>query len=145
MKYLSFLIPVYNVGKWLDACLESIRVQKGDWECILVDDGSTDGSEEKCDRIAAEDTRFRVIHQKNSGVSAARNRGLEAARGEWIWFIDADDVIHPEALVYLEQKLKQTAADFVYFDYLHGENISFLDEVLPENSVIEKKMIISRK
>ena len=99
---ISILVPVYNVGSWLTYCLESILVQTWEnWETILVDDGSTDGSGDVCDSFAAEDSRFRVIHQKNSGVSVSRNAALAAARGKYIYFADADDCMHPRALEYL--------------------------------------------
>lgn len=133
----SIIIPVYNVGSYFDACLESIQKQAGEWECILIDDGSSDGSEKKCDRIAGEDSRFKVFHQKNSGVSSARNRGLEAASGEWIWFVDADDVIHPDALVCLNAQTAESSADFIYFDFVHDTKISFEQEKLPCGPVIK--------
>ena len=119
--------------------MESIRKQDGSWECILIDDGSSDGSEAECDKIAAEDPRFRVIHQKNSGVSAARNKGLEDAVGDWIWFVDADDVIHPDAVKCLTHVTSESVADVIYFDYLHGEEISFSEVAIPENLKIEEK------
>ena len=123
----TIIIPVYNVGEYLKPCLESIRCQAGNWECLLIDDGSTDGSGELCDLIAQEDSRFRVWHQENAGVSSARNRGLDMACGEWVWFVDADDVIHPDALRCLSDITNGTTADFIYFDYLCGESITFAE------------------
>lgn len=94
---VSIIVPVYNGEKYLRRCLDSILFQTlENWECILVDDGSSDKSGEICDEYSAKDTRFRVIHKKNSGVSSARNAGLEAAQGEWIGFIDADDWIEKQ-------------------------------------------------
>ena len=91
--FFSIIIPVYNVAPYLRECLDSVLAQTfDDWEAICVDDGSTDGSGALLDEYAAKDKRFRVIHQKNAGVSVARNRGLEVANGEWIGFLDADDV-----------------------------------------------------
>ena len=91
---ISIIIPVYNVAPYLDQCLESVINQTyTDWECILVNDGSTDNSGDICDSWAQKDNRIHVIHQNNSGVSVARNKGLDIARGEFITFIDSDDWI----------------------------------------------------
>lgn len=77
---ISIIVPVYNTEKYLRRCLDSIVVQTHrDWECIIVDDGSTDGSASICDRYASKDNRFKVIHKKNEGVSTARNVGIEHA------------------------------------------------------------------
>lgn len=89
---ISIVIPVYNVKEYLNVCVSSIVDQPySDWECILVDDGSSDGSGELCDQWDRKDIRIRVIHQPNRGVSFARNRGIKEAKGEYIYFIDADD------------------------------------------------------
>jgi len=99
---ISVIIPVYNVEEYLPACLDSVRGQTyTDWETILVDDGSTDSSAAICDDAAAGDPRFKVIRQKNSGQSAARNAGVAAAGGEYITFIDSDDVVDDRYLEYL--------------------------------------------
>ena len=91
---ISVIIPVYNAVKYIQKCVESIQKQTfQDWELILVDDGSKDGSASLCDKLAGMDHRIRVIHQKNQGVSGARNTGIEAAIGEYIMFVDADDWI----------------------------------------------------
>lgn len=96
---ISIIIPVYNTEKYLDECIQSVISQScSDFECILVDDGSTDGSLAICRQYEAADPRVRVLTQPNSGVSAARNAGLDAAQGEYIAFIDSDDVIHPQYL-----------------------------------------------
>lgn len=89
---ISIIIPVYNVKLYLDKCLQSVANQYfRDWECILVDDGSTDGSSLICDKWENSDSRFVTVHQANAGVSNARNVGIEIARGEFITFIDSDD------------------------------------------------------
>lgn len=96
---ISIIIPVYNVDAYLSECLNSILLQTvPDYEVILIDDGSQDKSGVICDTYAQKDTRIRVIHQKNSGVSTARNNGIEQSRGEWITFIDSDDWIKPNYL-----------------------------------------------
>jgi glycosyltransferase involved in cell wall biosynthesis len=94
---VSIIVPVYNGREYLDRCVSSVVAQTlRDWELILVDDGSTDGAGALCDQWAARDARIRVIHQKNAGVSAARNVGLDTARGAYIGFVDVDDYIAPE-------------------------------------------------
>ena len=86
--FLSIIIPVYKVEPYLRECLDSVAASPSDcWEAILVDDGSPDGCPQICDEYAAKDKRFRVIHQKNAGVAAARNAGLDVAQGQWCWFI----------------------------------------------------------
>lgn len=90
---ISVVIPVYNAEAYLPKCLESVRTQTfRDWEAILIDDGSTDDSARICEETAEQDPRFRVIHKENAGVSTARNTGLDAARGEYVIFVDADDI-----------------------------------------------------
>ena len=96
---ISVVVPVYNAERYVGRTLDSVQAQTfGDWECVCVDDGSTDGSGAILDEYAAKDSRFRVIHQKNGGEGAARNAGMDAASGDLIAFLDADDRMHPEAL-----------------------------------------------
>lgn len=96
---ISIIVPVYNAAPFLKRCISSILVQSYEaWELILVDDGSTDESGRICDDFASEDSRIKVIHQSNGGVSVARNRGLDCASGEWITFSDADDWLEGDAL-----------------------------------------------
>lgn len=94
---VSIIIPVYNAEKYLEAALESVQQQSyKDIEVILIDDGSKDSSPGICDRFAEIDKRFRVIHQENAGPSAARNRGIEESKGEYISFFDNDDLLHKD-------------------------------------------------
>ena len=96
---ISIVVPVYDVEQYLRQCLDSIIAQTfTDWECILVNDGSKDGSGKICDDYAQKDNRFKVIHQENGGVSSARNKGIEEANGKWLYFCDADDTLLPNAL-----------------------------------------------
>lgn len=89
---ISIIMPVFNAVRTLERAVRSIQAQTClNWELLLVDDGSTDGSDTLCDRLAREDGRIRTLHQLNRGASAARNAGLEVARGEWLAFCDADD------------------------------------------------------
>lgn len=93
-KIVSIIIPVYNSEKALRRCLDSILSQTmTDYECLLIDDGSTDSSGRICDEYAAKDERFRVFHKENGGVSSARNVGLDNAKGDWITFVDSDDSV----------------------------------------------------
>ncbi len=96
---ISVIIPVYKAEKHIEDCVQSVLEQSfGDFEIILVDDGSPDKSGELCDALAAKDNRIRVIHQQNAGVSAARNRGIKAAEGKYICFLDSDDRLQLNAL-----------------------------------------------
>lgn len=126
--FISIIVPVYNVEKYLRECLDSISQLKAvTWEAILVDDGSTDTSGQICDEYATQDSRFRVIHQKNAGVSAARNAGLDAAKGDWIWFVDSDDSINPDFEISNPEVLDD--ADYVLFDmrkFRDGEELNSL-------------------
>ena len=93
---LSVIVPVYNVEKYLKRCLESILVQSwNDYEIILVDDGSTDSSAQICDVYAEKYEMIRVIHKENKGLSDTRNRGIEEASGEYVYFPDSDDWLEP--------------------------------------------------
>lgn len=93
---VSIIVPVFNCAAYLEQCLHSIQAQsRSDWEVLLVNDGSTDGSAAICDRFAAQDTRVRAFHQSNGGVSAARNRALKEAVGKYVLFVDADDYVAP--------------------------------------------------
>ena len=115
---LSIIVPVYKVENYLPKCIDSILAQTfTDFELILVDDGSPDDCPALCDAAAEKDARVRVIHQKNGGLSAARNAGLDAARGAWIGFVDSDDYIEPEMYEVLYQAVQSTGADLALCDY----------------------------
>lgn len=99
---ISIIVPVYNVRPYLEACLASLQKQSyPKLEIILIDDGSTDGSGVFCDEFAKTDSRVKVIHQENQGLSGARNRGLKEAKGEYITFIDSDDAVTADYIQYL--------------------------------------------
>lgn len=116
--FLSIIIPVYKVEPYLRECLDSLAASPFDcWEAILIDDGSPDGCPQICDEYVAKDKRFRVIHQENEGVAAARNAGLDAAQGEWIWFVDSDDVVDMQPVDEIVSWLKgHPKTDLVMFD-----------------------------
>ena len=95
----SVIIPVYNVAEYISDCLSSVLAQTVEnWECVCVDDGSTDGSGKILDEFAARDSRIRVIHKSNGGVASARNTALDIISGDWFLFLDADDVWAPHLL-----------------------------------------------
>jgi len=97
MPIVSIIVPVFKTERYLRRCVDSILAQTfSDFECILVNDGSPDNCPAICDEYAVKDSRVVVIHQKNAGVSAARNAGLDIARGEWIGFVDSDDWCDPD-------------------------------------------------
>lgn len=99
---LSVVIPVYNVCSYLERCVGSVVAfcenSNIDFEVILVDDGSKDGSSDVCDRLSSKDDRISVVHQINQGVSVSRNEGLARANGQWIWFVDSDDYVSSDAI-----------------------------------------------
>lgn len=110
---ISIIVPIYNVEKYLTACIDSILASSyRDFELILVDDGSPDDCGRICDEYAAKDSRIKVIHQENQWVSAARNAGLKAATGEYIAFVDSDDVIHPRMLEVLHDAIISGEYDY---------------------------------
>jgi len=111
---ISVVVPVYNVEKYLRECVDSVLEQTfSDFELILVDDGSPDNSGKICDEYAKKDSRVRVFHKTNGGVSSARNLGLENARAEWIMFVDSDDMICADALAVLFPWTKFADVDLV--------------------------------
>lgn len=117
MPKLSVIVPVYNTEKYLRECIDSILAQTfTDFELILVDDGSTDGSGAICDEYAEKDNRIRVIHQENGGVTNARKSGVRCARGMYFSFVDSDDWINPEMLEQMLGKCVYENADIVICD-----------------------------
>lgn len=147
---ISIIIPVYNPGKELERMLNCVRHQlEESFEVILIDDGSSDGSGKLCDEYTALDKRFRVIHQKNLGVSAARNRGMAEAKGEFIAFLDADDEI---PVNYFEELLKTqriTNADIVVCDVVilseHNERSRFSHEPALLSQTDALNLLLSRR
>ena len=141
-ELISVVVPVYRAEKYLRECEDSVLAQTyADLELILVDDGSPDGCPEVCDEYAARDGRVRVIHQKNGGLSAARNAGMEAAKGACLSFIDADDAVHPRFLETLHRALRAENAQIALCGYQ-----KFLDSApLPEGRFSDGCSCLSRK
>lgn len=118
-ELISVIIPCFNVEKYIDRCMESVLNQTyQNLEIILVDDGSTDRTGEICDHYSKIDTRIKVIHKKNGGVSTARNIGLDICSGDFIFFVDSDDWISFNAIQYLYDLRKKYEADFSMAEYI---------------------------
>lgn len=115
---ISIIVPIYKVEKYLRRCIESLLNQDyHDIEIILVDDGSPDNCGIICDEYANKDTRIKVIHQKNGGLSAARNSGIDIAHGDYLMFVDSDDWVEKNYCSMALQKAKETESDIVVFGY----------------------------
>ena len=118
MATISVIIPVYNAEKFLTRCLGSLRAQTfADWEAICVDDGSKDGSAAVLDRHAASDSRFKILHKRNEGVSQARNDAMELISGEYLMFVDSDDFLHPQTMEICLAAARRDKSDLVAFTY----------------------------
>ena len=136
---ISIIVPVYNVTKYLRTCLDSIRKQTyTNIEVILVDDGSTDGSQKTCDEYTHIDERFICIHKKNGGLSDARNEGIKLASGKYGMLVDSDDYIHRDSVRLLYQNLISTDADMAIGNY---RRVKFDEKVElegnPDNKITE--------
>jgi len=124
-KLITVIVPIYNVEDYLSMCVDSILAQTyKNIEVILVDDGSTDSSGEMCDKFAERDSRVRVIHQTNGGLSDARNAGLESAQGEYLIFCDGDDWIEKDLLHTAYQAIEKNEGDVAVWGYF----ADFVDE-----------------
>lgn len=122
---LSIIIPVYNVAAFLPEAVRSVLDQEfKDFELILVDDGSTDGSGELCDAFALADSRVRVIHQSNAGVSSARNAGLDAAKGDFIGWVDSDDLIERDMFLRMMVLVERYGADIVQCEHDRSDSLN---------------------
>ena len=114
---ISIIIPVYNTEKYLRRCMDSIlNSAYKDFEILLINDGSTDSSPAICEEYSRQDSRIKVIHQKNQGVSVARNTGLDYCQGEWIVFVDSDDFISKDFLSLIAKEVHQDK-DLLLFDF----------------------------
>lgn len=147
---ISVLMPVYNVEKYLEKTLESVKNQTySDFEVIMIDDGSSDSSGQICDKWADADSRFKVTHTENKGVSAARNTALSLVKGEYIFFMDSDDLILPETLEELMDALIKNDADMAMGNFYYTDNagtpIDKLNSTSPVKDELLDKMQYLRK
>lgn len=118
LPYFSIIVPIYNTAAYLEQCVKSVLDQSfTDFELILVNDGSTDNSAELCDGFAASDSRVRVLHKPNGGLSSARNEGFKIAAGNYIWWVDSDDWTEPGALQKLWEATADSVPDMVKFNH----------------------------
>lgn len=123
---ISIIIPVYNAEKYLCSTVDSILSQNSlDYELLLIDDGSQDQSGKICDEFASQDCRVRVFHKQNGGVSSARNLGIDKATGEWIFFVDSDDIVLPSALEFISTSISDNVnCDlFIFRHQCNGEPV----------------------
>lgn len=138
---VSIIIPVYNAEPYLRRCVESILGQEYmDYELLLIDDGSRDGSGAICDEYSARDARVRVIHKENEGVSAARNLAIDNAKGTYLQFVDSDDWITPDATKLLVRAAEENGCDLVISDFyrVSGERVSPKGDI-EEDGVLTKE------
>jgi Glycosyltransferases involved in cell wall biogenesis len=134
---LSIIVPVYNVEAFLKKCVDSLLAQdlpKEDYEVILVDDGSTDGGGMLCDTLAAEHGNIRVIHQRNRGLSGARNSGIPVASGDYVMFVDSDDFLCPNVLGTLVGLMDSKELDILRFNY---QNVNMDGAVFEPNKYVK--------
>jgi len=139
METISVIVPVYNTAPYLPDCIRSVQRQTyKNLEILLIDDGSTDGSGALCDEFARQDSRIRVFHQENRGLSAARNRGLDAVQGQYISFVDSDDEITPQMLEILRDRLQETDSDMALCNFLRNGTATALEPaVLGKDAYLE--------
>lgn len=137
--FFSVVIPVYNAEKYINRCVESILQQSYEnFEVVLVDDGSADRSMEICEELGQKDTRVSLFHQKNQGVSAARNKGISMAEGKYLVFVDADDYIRVDTLMLLYESCNDCKADVCFFGYQGVVGSEVKQVVLPPKFCGEK-------
>ena len=146
MPLISVIVPIYKAESFLHKCIGSILSQsQSDFELILVDDGSPDNSGAICDEYARQDSRVRVIHQKNAGVSAARNRGIREAKGTYIGFVDSDDWIREDMYTQLYDAAESTRADIIMCDALtvYDSGATKVDTIqqLHQDCILTKKAL----
>ena len=127
---ISIVIPVYNVKNYLPECLNSLMGQTlKEWRAVLIDDGSTDGSDDVCNKYCSLDQRFSYYRQENTGVSAARNEGIIRCGGKYLFFMDADDTILPNTLEDLYNIAEKEAADLISFQFQKVSNATEIQSI----------------
>jgi teichuronic acid biosynthesis glycosyltransferase TuaG len=155
---VSVVIPMYNSAATIAETLASVRASTvGEWEAVVVDDGSTDGGAAVVERAAREDARIRIVRRENGGLAAARNTGIEASRGEHLYFLDADDTVEPRGLEWLLAAARETGAAYGAYELLDdggrrlGRQVPALasevglDELLAYNRMVPHSQVVSRR
>lgn len=148
MEHLvSVIVPIYNVEQYLVRCIDSICNQSyRNLEIILVDDGSPDGCDAICDAYAKKDSRIKVMHKANGGLSDARNAGLDVATGEYILLVDSDDWIHRQMIEILLKAAVQNSCELAICNFQYAyENCEYQDNDFDEKEILQKKQLIGRK
>ena len=146
---VSVITPIYNVRRFIEHGVHQVLQQSHkDFELILVDDGSTDGSYEECQKMVSTDSRVRVLHQQNKGAGGARNLGIENALGEFIYFYDIDDEIQSDLLEYCVGKMDELNVDFLCFGYENVETtynsrvtVDFPETIITSNDDFKKMFV----
>lgn len=139
---ISIIVPVYNTAPYLEKCFNSIAKQTyTNIEVLVVDDGSTDGSSKICDEYAKKDARFKIIHNKNSGVSVARNTALERAQGAYIGFVDSDDFVKEDMYESLYNNLIESKAELS----ICGQTKVYNDRSESENFYVKQKTVFTKE
>lgn len=142
MPKVSIIIPVYNVEKYLDQCVQSaINQTLQDIEIILVDDESPDGCPQMCDEYAKTDSRIKVVHKKNGGLGFARNSGLEVATGEYVTFLDSDDYIDYNCYELAYQYIKRFGLDCIYFRCDRFSDTDKIEATIKYNEIKNARII----
>ena len=143
---ISIIVPVYNSSNFLRRCVSCIFNQTyKNWELILIDDGSTDGSAVICDEYTKEDERVKVIHQQNLGASFARKRGIDVAKGEYLTFLDSDDIVEEDYLERLYNAMKQYGTKIAACDQIkHQEGTDVIVDKSGEVMLLDNQAIHNR-
>lgn len=148
MPKVSIIVPVYNASRYLQECVQNVKLQSfKDWELLLINDGSSDGSAELSDQLASTDSRIRVFHKPNTGVSDTRNHGLDMASGEYVIFLDADDYwVDNTALERMYNLAKTNNLDVIRGEYKavddNGEEL-FCREISKEGLYYANRLLSS--
>lgn len=139
MPKISLIIPCYKVEKYLKRCLDSVLAQTFcEWEAICVDDGSPDNCGQILDEYAKLDSRFKVIHQENQGLSTARNNGKKLIKGDYIYFLDSDDTMHPQLLEIAYGLAQKYNADLVNFEFYKSDKEVLKNKIIDLNKIKTK-------
>ncbi|MDU5920536.1 MAG: glycosyltransferase family 2 protein [Clostridiales bacterium] len=139
MNYLiSIIVPIYNVDKYLEECIESLKNQTyKNLEIILINDGSADNSEQICREEAKQDNRIVFINKKNGGAASAKNKGLKVAKGDYITFVDSDDFIEPDMIEYMVNTIKKYNSDIIQCSFI---NLYKNTEKFKQDKIVEQRI-----